>query len=572
MKNTEVAKILYEIADILELQNVEFKPRAYRKAAQNIESLGQDIEEIDRKGKLLDIPGVGKSIAEKIHEYLSTGKVKELAHLRKETPIKVEELFSIEGLGPKRVKQLYESLKIKNVSELEKAARSGKIRKLKGFGEREEFNIIRAIEFSRSHQGRMLLGVAEPIAQGIVADLKKRFLDIISIIPAGSLRRGKETVGDVDILVTATKSKPIMDYFTTMPDVKTVLATGPKKSTILLTNGLQADLRIIEPQSWGAALMYFTGSKNHNIALRKLAISKKWKLSEYGLFDAKGKSLAGKTEEGVYRKLGIRYIEPELREDAGEIELAQSENLPDLVTIKDIIGDFHCHSTWSDGTASIGEMAKAAMDAGRKYIVMTDHTGVLKIAGGLEPKDFEKQWKEIDTLNRQSSKKGFTIFKGCEVNIMEDGKPDLPDATLKKMDVVVGSIHHGFKNPSTTMTRRIRMAMENPHIDIIGHLSGRIINKREPYAYDFDELLDVAKSTETVLEINSFPDRLDLKDSDVREAIKRGVTLSIDTDSHAVEHFLNIRYGLSTARRGWVTRNDIINWMSAEKVKDYFSK
>ena len=571
MKNNDVVKILYEIADILEIQGVEFKPRAYRKAAQNIGSMSQDIEQLDNGGSLQDIPGVGVAIAKKIHEYLSTGKLRYLEQLRIQTPVKVEELLSIEGIGPKTIKKLYDQLKIKNLFDLKKAACSGKIRKISGMGEREEFNILRAIEFSRSYHKRVLLGVAKPIADAILVDLRQRFSSIEHSISAGSLRRAKESVGDIDILVTTSDPGPIMDYFTRMKSVNQVLAKGLTKSAVILDNKIRVDIRVVSDASFGAALLYFTGSKNHNIALRKIAISKKWKLNEYGLFDERNKQIAGHTEEGVYQKLGLDYIEPQLREDTGEIQAALCGELPKLVSLKDIKGDFHSHSSWSDGSYSIGDMAKAAISLGREYLVMTDHTGVLKIAGGLEPNDFKKQWREIDALNKQFSKNDFMILKGCEVNIMDDGKPDLPDSVLKKMDVVVGSVHHGFKNSSQKMTKRIAAAMHNPNIDIIGHFSGRIINKREPYQYDFDELLDVAKQTRTVIEINSFPDRLDLKDSDIREAIKRGVKLCISTDAHAIAHLSNMQYGVATARRGWAEKKDVINWMTAERVKEYFS-
>lgn len=557
-KNKEIAKLLNEIAAILELQNVEFKPRAYRRAALTIEGLGEDIADVE---KLEDLPGVGKSIAQKIREYLKTGKIKYLEKLKKKTPVKMEELGGIEGLGPKTIKTLYTKLKVKSRKDLEAAAKRGKIAKLKGFSKKTEEKILGGITFKKAHKGRMLIGQAYPIAEQIVEHLKGKAVSNIAI--AGSLRRFKETIGDVDILVTSKQPAKVMEAFMNMPGKKRKLAKGPKKASIII-DGLQVDLRIVDPSSWGAALQYFTGNKQHSIITRKIAIKKGYKLNEYGLFKS-DKAIAAKTEEQIYKKLGLQYIPPELRIGKDEIELAQKKAIPKLVELKDIKGDFHVHSKYSDGANSILEMAKAAKQQKRKYMLQSDHTGTLKIAHAMSTKTIDKYLKEIQAANRKVS--GFRILKGAEVNIMKDGNPDLPDKVLKKFDLCVGSIHSGFGGNAT---KRICKAMENPYINIIGHPTGRLLLQRSGYHIDINKICEKAKETNTALEINAQPNRLDLNGAMLRVAKDHKVKLAISTDSHNTDNLQYMLYGVGQARRGMLQKRDVLNTLSADKVLRHF--
>lgn len=565
-KNQEVADALEEIAELLELENVQFKPRAYRRAAEAIEGLSEDIEEVAKEGKLEEIPGVGASIAEKIVEFLKKGKIAYLEELHKKTPVDVKALERIEGIGPKTVKKLYEKLKVKSLTDLEAAAKSGKVRKIKGFTQATEERILEGIAFHRGHGGRMLLGVALPLAEELVNKLRQ-LKEVNQISTAGSLQRRKETIGDIDILATSKDPKKVMEYFTSLDDVQKVLAKGETKSSILLKNGIQVDLRVVEEESWGAALQYFIGSKTHNIKVRQLAIKKGYKLNEYGLFKGT-KSIAAKTEDDIYKRLGMQTPPPVMREDKGEVELALAGKLPALVQLKDIKGDFHTHSTWSDGSASIINMANAAKAQGREYLVQTDHTGNLRIANGMQPRDIEKYLKEIDALNKKL--KDFTILKGVEVNIKDDGTPDIPEQILKKLDIVVGSIHSGFKSSKEVMTKRACKALANPNIHILGHPTGRLLQERAGYELDFAQVFDAAKANGKVLEVNAQPLRLDINDDTVREAIKRGIKIAISTDAHHPDHFRYMQYGVYVAQRGWAQKKDVINCLSLDKVRSMF--
>ena len=562
MKNLEIAEKLNKMAELLELNEVEFKPRAYRKAAMTIESLSEDIEKIAKEDKLEDLPGIGKNIAQKIRDMIETGTFKAYEELKKKTPIDVDELEAIEGLGPKTIKKLYKQLGVKNIKDLEKAAKAGKIRKIEGLGEIVEENILKGIEFSKKGKGRVLLGFALPSAQEIVNRLKK-LREVKQISLAGSLRRRKESIGDVDILITSSKPEKVMDFFTTMKDVADIIAKGHTKSSVRLDNGIQVDVRVVEDKSFGSALQYFTGSKNHNIRLRKIAIEKKLKLSEYGLFSGK-KAVAGRTEQEVYKKLGLRYIEPELREDIGEVEAAQQGKLPKLIGYNDIKGDIHTHTNWSDGAESIETMAKAAKKMGYKYIAVTDHCGNLKIANSLDEKRMLKQIKEIEQINNKLS--GFKILTGCEVNIKEDGSLDMDDSVLKKLDVVIASIHSGFKNPREKIMKRLIAAMENENVDVIGHPTGRKMGKREAYDVDFDRLFSKSKETNTALEINAWPERLDLNDVNVKAAVEAGVNLVIGTDAHSIDHLKFMELGIATARRGWAESKNVLNTLPADRL------
>ncbi len=566
MRNKEAAKILSEIAIYLEMMNENvFKVRAYEKAAQTIDSMSDDIGEIYKKGgpkALEEIPGIGKGIAEKLEEFITTDKIKFYEELKKKTPVDISSLLGIEGLGPKKIKILYHKLKIKNIGDLEKAALKGRIRNIPGFGEKTEHNILKGIEFAKQSRGRLLLGEVLPIAMEIEEKMSKlSYVD--RIVVAGSIRRRKETIGDADVLVVSKRPEKVMDYFVSMPEVARVYGKGRTKSMIKLRDGLGVDLRVVPAESFGAALNYFTGSKDHNIAMRRIAISKGLKLSEYGVFRGE-KQVAGKTEGEVYELLGLRYIEPEMRENTGEIESAKRNKLPHLIGYNDLKGDMQTQTRWTDGNHSIEEMALEARRIGLEYIAITDHTKSLAMTGGLDEKKLEKQGKEIDAINRKT--KGFTILKGAEVNIMKDGSLDIADSALKKLDVVGASVHSLFNLPRAEQTRRIIKAMNNPNVDIIFHPTGRVLKKREPYDVDIEALIDAAKDTDTVLEIDAFPDRLDLKDEHIRMAVKAGVKLSIDSDAHSKSHMRFLEFGISQARRGWAEKKDIINAWPLEKT------
>ena len=561
--NSEIAKILFEMAMLLEMKEVPFKPRAYEKAALAIESLEKDVKEIYKLGglkALMDIPDVGQGIAERIEEYLKTRRIKDYEALKKKVPVDLGGLKQIEGLGPKKIKLLWQKLKIRTVADLEKAAHAGKIRGIPNLGQKTEENILKGIEFVKKAGGRFLLGEIYYLVKEIEARLNK-LPGVEKAIAGGSIRRMKETIGDADFLVVSPKPKPVMEFFVSMPEVVHVYAHGETKSLVRLKNGFDADLRVVPKESFGAALNYFTGSKDHNVALRKIAIEKGWKLNEYGLYKGK-KQIAGRTEEDLYKALGLRYIEPELRENTGEIEASRSGTLPrNLVGYDDLRGDLQTQTNWTDGSNSIEEMALAAKKVGLEYICITDHTRSLAMTGGADEKKLEKQMAAIDEINRkfkvQSSK--FKVLKGAEVNIMADGSLDISDKTLAKLDCVGAAVHSNFKMSKTEMTKRIIRAMENPHVDILFHPTGRIINKRPPYEVDIDEIIKAAKRTGTILEIDASPERLDLKDEYIRKCVEAGVKMVIDSDAHSVHGFQFLKFGIAQARRGWAQRRDILN-------------
>jgi len=572
MKNDEIAKILYEIAEYLAMDDVAFKPQAYEKAAVIIDDLEVEIEEIYKKEGLKGlekIPTIGKGIAKVIEELLKTGKTKEHERLKKKTPVKLSELTAVEGVGPKIIKKLYQELKVRNLNDLEKAAKAGKIRNLEDFGEKTEQNILRGIEFLRRSNNRFALGFIMPVVRKIEARIKN-LPGVKNAIVAGSIRRMKETIGDGDILATVSSKKDadkIMDFFVKMPEVIHIYSKGVTRSSVRLKNNMDFDLRVVPEKSFGAALQYFTGSKDHNIALRKIAIEKNYKLNEYGVWK-KGKTVAGKTEEEIYKVLGLKMMEPELREDKGEIEASLNDNLPDLIGYNDLNGDLQIQTNWSDGSSSIEEYAQEAMRLGLKYIAITDHTISLAIANGLDEKRLAQQGREIDRINlklkAQNSK--FKILKSAEVNILKDGRLDINDETLKKLDIVAIAVHSGFKMSKKEMTERIIKAMKNPNIDILFHPTGRIINSRPPYEIDIEKIIRAAKETKTVLEINAHPSRLDLKDEYARMAKEVGVKLEISSDAHNTNYFQFLEFGIAQARRGWVEKKDIINAWPVEKM------
>ena len=567
-KNSHVAAILYEIADLLEIQDVQWKPQAYRKAAQTIESLPEDIAEVAHQGlkKLEELPGVGKNIAEKIEELVKKGKLGYLEKLKKQIPIDVGQLMQIEGLGHKTIKRLYKQLKIKTIVDLKRAAQEGKIRKLEGLGEKKEQQILESIKrLEKRGPERFLLGHVAPLADEIVQTLK-RVPGVQDAIVAGSFRRGKETVGDLDILITSTQPKTVMEKFITLKGVDKVLAHGDTKSSIRLENGLQIDARVVEKNQYGSALQYFTGSKEHSIALRKIALKKGLTLSEYGLFKIRGKTnskklLVSKTEEEVYAKLGMQCPPPEMRENLGEIELAQKHKLPKLVEWKDLHGDFQTQTNWSDGAHSMEEMARKAQELGWKFMVITDHVGGIGIVHPLDEKRLAKQGAEIDKLNNkfEQNKLDFHLFKGAEVDIKANGELALSKEACKKLDVVLASIHSSFRMVNGEMTQRICNAIENYPVHVLAHPTARNIPERDPIDFDLEKVFQTAKDQSVYLEINGQPKRMDLKDSHVQLARELGCEFVISSDAHSKDQLTYLRYGLLTARRGWLQKSDILN-------------
>ena len=592
MKNQEIAKIFYEIADYLEMEGVAFKPYAYQKAAITLETLEEDVEEIYKKGgikALKEIPGVGESIALKIEEYLKTGRIKGYEKLKKKTPINLEEIIAVEGMGPKKAKVLYQKLGIRNLKDLEKTARAHKIASLFGFGEKTEKNILEGIAFLKRSKGRFLLGEILPKVKEVYEKFKS-LKEVEKIDPAGSVRRMKETIGDVDFLVISKNPEKVMDFFVSLPGVIKIWGKGTTKASIRMKEGFDMDIRVVPDRSYGSALQYFTGSKEHNIATRKIAIDRGFKLSEYGLFRG-SKMIAGADEKEIYQKLGMEWIPPEMRENQGEIEAASERKLPKIIGYKDIKGDLHCHSKWDGGANSIEEIAEAAMKMDYQYIGIADHTKFLRIEHGLDEKKLELQKKEIEKLNSKfrirpqpisnglgrpaliqgrwrNSK--FRILQGCEANILSDGLIDIKDEALKKLDFVIAGIHSNFKMEKSKMTERIIRAMKNPNVDIISHPTGRILKRRDEYQIDFDKILRVAKETGTILEINSFPERLDLNAENIRRAKEAGVKMVINTDSHHKDQLRFIEFGIAQARRGWAEKGDIINTQPLEKLLKFF--
>ncbi len=566
MKNQEVARVLYEIADYLEMENAQFKPRAYRRAAQNIESLGSDIEEVYRRGGLENIAGVGKSIAQKIEEYLETGKVKKLQELQEKAPVDTESLMSVEGLGPKTVEVLYSELGIKDLDDLEKAAKEGRIRRLKGFGRKTEEKILENVSLARKRSQRYLLGYVLPQAEKIIEQLKDH---AVRIDVAGSLRRKKETIGDIDILVASSSPKDVMNAFTQMNNVVKVIEEGVQSSSVRLDSGIQVDLRIMEEKSFGSALQYFTGSKDHNIALRKVAIRKGYKLNEYGLFKSND-MIAGKTEEDVYKALDMQWTPPELRENRGEIEAALEGKLPKIVEYGDIKGDLQTHSKWSDGVNTIEQMVEEARRLGHDYIAITDHVGSLKIAGGMEIEEILQQKEELEQVREKYA--DIHVLHGGEANIMKDGRLDVGKEILQELDLVLASIHSSFRMSEKDMTNRVVMAMENEYVNILAHPTCRKIYRREPISVNLEKMLEAARENNVILEINADPERLDLKDTNVKRAVDRGVKLSIGTDAHTRNSLRYWELGAAVARRGWAKKEDVVNTYSFKELLRIFKK
>ena len=545
--------------------NVQFRARAYYRAADTIASLPENVTDIyDKYGVngLLELPSVGKAIASKIEEYLKRGKMHHLEELKAKVPIDIDELYGIEGIGPKTIRMFYDKLHIKNLADLEKAATEGKLKTLSGFTEKKELDIFKQIEFFKRGKGRLIIGEVYPLVKQIEERLQ-HIAGVKNAAAAGSIRRMKETIGDIDYLVAASDPERVIDFFVKMPEVQEVLGRGQAKAFVKLASGIDADLLVVPEESWGSALQYFTGSKEHSVQLRKIAISKGLRLNEWGVFKG-DKRIAGTTEEEVYKILGLQWIPPEVRENAGEIELGRQGKVPKLVEYGSLKGDLQVHSENSDGTATIEEMARGAKAFGLDYIAITDHTKSLKLAGGLEEQELLEQADRISQLNDKLRE--FRILSSAEVNIMKDGSLDIPNTVLDKLDIVGAAIHSHFNLPIETQTERLIKAAKNPSVDILFHPTGRLINKRAGYPVDVEKVIEVSKDTNTVLEIDAHYDRLDLKDEYVRMAVRKGVKLVIDSDAHHPIHYSFLTFGVAQARRGWAIQSDILNTLPADKL------
>jgi DNA polymerase (family 10) len=597
MDNSKIAEIFQEIADILEIQGANrFRILAYQRAVRAILDLPRDLKDIyaGDPRKLEEIPGIGKDLSAKIVELLMTGKCKAHEDLLKTFDRGLLEILRVRGIGPKKVMLFYSELGIDSIAKLKSAAQNGELRGLPKMGEKSEAEILKALGEYDRHRERMLLSDALHLAEKIIAHMEK-CKGVKKVQYAGSLRRMKDTVGDIDILVCAKDPKKdsqgIMDHFIGFPEVKSTIAHGETKTSVMLKNGVQSDLRVLDEKVYGAALHYFTGSKAHNVMIRDRAKKMGLKISEYGVFKiGRGgeKLIAGKSEEEVFKSVGLPFIEPEMREDRGEIEEALKKKLPKPLVFGDLCGDLHVHSRWSDGSQEIEVIARAYRDAGFEYIALTDHSPSLGVAHGLTPERFRMQWDEIDEINadfareaekgagkgeaRTGKARPFTILKGVECDILADGKMDLPDSVLKKFDIVIASVHSRFNMSEKEMTERVLKAFKNPYLTIFGHPSGRLINKREPYRIDMEKVIDAAIAEGVALEIDGQPDRLDLQDYYCKMAKDRGAKFTVDSDGHNSSQMVFLRYGISVARRGWLEKKDVLNTLSLTALLKYLKK
>jgi DNA polymerase (family 10) len=563
--NSDVARIFNQMANLLEMESANaFRVRAYRNAARTIASLPKGVSEMVEAGEALDdLPGIGKDLAGKIKEIVETGSLSQLQEIERKTPPELTEVMKIPGLGAKRVYALYKELGVTSVEDLKEKAQNGQIRNLNGFGKKTERKILEEIEEAEGHGDRIKIVEAEEAAKALLKHFET-VKGIKKIMVAGSYRRRKETVGDLDILVSCRKDCKVMEALVNYDEVKRVVSRGKTKSSVILHSGLQVDLRKVPAVSYGAALHYFTGSKAHNIAIRKMGVKKKLKINEYGVFKG-DKRVAGRNEEEVYQQVDLPYIEPELREDNGEVEAAQEGKLPKLVTLDDIRGDLHAHTNETDGHNTLEEMAEAAEGKGYGYLAITEHSKKVSMAHGFDAKKLEMQIERIDKLN--SKLKGLTILKGIEVDILKDGSLDLPDDILKELDVVVGSVHYNRNLSKGEMTDRIIRAMENPYFNVLAHPTGRLINERAPYEVDLIKVVEKAKDVGCFLEINAHPERLDLDDRYCRMAKEAGVKLVISTDAHRTADLGFMRFGVDQARRGWLEADDVLNTRSLKDLR-----
>ncbi|MDH3561923.1 MAG: DNA polymerase/3'-5' exonuclease PolX [Gammaproteobacteria bacterium] len=555
--NADIAKIFEEIADLLEIENANpFRVRAYRNAARQLQGMGESVAEMISRGEdLTGLPGIGDDLAGKIAEIVETGDSRLLQKLQKQTPPSITELLKIPGLGPKRVHALYHELDVQTVEQLARAAQDGRIRELPGFGTKTEQTILQAITAHVTKQKRFKLAVAAQYAEPLKKYLEK-IPDVSQVMLAGSYRRFKETVGDIDILVTATNAEKVMDRFVAYDEVKKISAKGGTRATVILQSGLQVDVRVVKKESLGAALQYFTGSKAHNIEIRRLAQERKLKISEYGVFKG-NKPVSGSTEESVYRAIGLPWIAPELRENRGEIEAARAGKLPKLVEFADLKGDLHAHTQATDGHDTLRKMAEAAREHGFEYIAITEHSRRLTVAHGLDPQRLRKQILEIDKLNGQL--KNITLLKGIEVDILEDGRLDLPNDVLSELDLVVGAVHSKFHLSRAKQTERILRAMDHPYFTILAHPTGRLIENREPYDVDMLRIIRQARERGCFLELNAHPERMDLLDIYCQMSRDEEVLVAINSDAHRIQDFDNLVYGIGQARRGWLEKKDVLN-------------
>jgi DNA polymerase (family X) len=568
MRNLEIAFIFNQTADLLEIQGANpFRVRAYRRAAMNIEGLADNIETIALNGTLRSIAGVGEDLANKIEEYIRTGRMEFHEQLKQEIPLGLAKMVEIPSVGPKTAKQIYDQFRIQTIEELEALCKTDKLLCVPGFKQKTIDNILRGIELYRRRRGNYLLGRVIPIARQLCKSLEA---SAERVAYGGSLRRMKEIVHDIDILAASTDVEKTMKAFLSLQFIEAVLAQGPTKASVRVQDDLQVDLRVVEPKSWGAAMHYFTGSKAHNIRMRERAIKQGLKLNEYGLFDANDKYVAGAQEEEIFEKLGLPYIPPVLREDWGEMEAAAQDKLPNIVQLEDIRGDLHMHTTWTDGKYTIEEMVEAARKRGYKYVAITDHSKSLGVAGGLSDEDLMKHTDECRALDAKFS--DIRVLAGTEVDIRQDGTLDYSDELLAKLDFVVASLHSGFKQDKASLTMRVVRAMQNPYVRVIGHPTGRLLGDRDPYELDLDQIMKEAARTRTCLEVNSNFHRLDLNDTHCRKAREMGVRVIINTDSHNYDDLLNLPYGVATAQRGWIEKDHVLNAQPVEEMLAFKSR
>jgi DNA polymerase (family 10) len=571
MKNFEIARQFDLMADLLEIKGENpFRIRAYRRAAQNVESLTEDVETLVAENRLDRVAGIGKELAAKIAEYLETGGMKAVEDAKKEIPAGVVELMNVPGLGPKTAKLLYEKAGAHDVTKLEELARAGRLKGLPGIQAKTEANILKGIAVVRRGQSRMLLGRALPLAEELAQSLE-RVTEVKRLSLAGSIRRRKETVGDFDILAASEKPARVLEAFVQLPPVADVLERGDTKASVRHREGIQVDLRAVEPDAFGAALVYFTGSKQHNIRIREMAQKRGLKISEYGVFEeSTGRRVAGKTEEEVYATVGLPWIPPELREDAGEIEAALERRLPELVEVTHIRGDLHDHTYASDGHHSIEALAEKARERGYEYIVVSDHSRSSTIARGLSIEALRDHVKQIRAA--QEKVRGIRILAGSECDILADGTMDYPDEVLAELDIVLAAVHARFKQPREEMTRRICRALENPYVSILAHPTGRLIGERDPYDVDLEAIFRTAKAHGKAVEINCYPQRLDLNDIHARRAAELGVLIAINTDTHYLDNLENVRFGVAAARRAWIGPEQVINTWPVERLLPWARK
>ena len=570
MINQQIARIFNEMADLLEIRGENpFRIRAYRRAAQNIDGLPRDVAQM-AEDEILEIPGIGKDLAGKVRHYADTGRMEAYEELKILVPEGLAALLSVPGLGPKTAKLLYDRLKIKDIDDLERLAQAHRLSGLPGIKDRTEENILKGIEMMRRGKERLPIGRVLPIANEIIARLREK-APIQELVLAGSLRRWKDTIKDIDILATSGTPGKVMNLFAHLPMVKEVLMRGPTKSSVLTTEGIQVDLRVVDKDSFGAALAYFTGSKDHNIRIREMAVKAGLKINEYGIFREKDSArLGGKDEQDVYRLLGLPYIPPELREDTGEIEAAMEGRLPKLLELTDIKGDLHVHTKRSDGSHTLEELINTARGKGYQYLAVTDHTKGLGIARGLNEEKIMEQMKEIKKVN--SRMRGFRLFMGAEVDIRSDSTLDLPDEILRQLDIVVASIHSGFKQSREQLTRRLVAAIQNPYVSVIAHPTGRLIGEREAYEVDMERVFAALKESGKAVEMNAYPLRLDINDILAKKAKEMNIPVAISTDTHVLSQFDYMVYGVSIGRRGWLEKNDVLNTLHAGNLLKWLQR